>query len=113
MRSSTVALGDPSIGYSAWAFDVSFYLSLSFEPSTVSLRRRSAVSTIPQLTSYSDELTAYSDELVEVDHEYRGVQGGRYWGIRATPERIDGRRVREEYYESLARDTVFPNPRNE
>jgi hypothetical protein len=106
MRSSTVALGDPSIGYSAWAFDVSFYLSLSFEPSTVSLRRRSAVSTIPQLT-------AYSDELVEVDHEYRGVQGGRYWGIRATPERIDGRRVREEYYESLARDTVFPNPRNE
>src|SRR5215210_4345332 len=100
MRSSTVALGDPSIEYSAWAFDVSFYLSLSFEPSRVSIRRRSAVSTIPQLT-------AYSDDLVEVDHEYHGVQGSRYWGIRATLERINGRRVREEYYEGLARDTVF------
>lgn len=30
------------------------------------------------------------------------LQEGRYWGIRAVLERIDGRLVREEYYTRLA-----------
>jgi hypothetical protein len=107
MRSSAAALRGSSIEYCAWAFDVSFCLSPSFEPLRDLLQRRSVVSAVPQPT-------AYSGESVVVDHDDHGVREDRYWGIRAALERIDGRRLREEYYARLAgKRRGFRSHRNE
>ena len=58
------------------------------------------MSTVPQTKSYSGE-------SVEAYHDDHVVREGRYWGIRATLERIDGRLVREEYYVRLANHAVL------